>query len=46
MENDYWDITRKEKVDEILVAKGFHVVLQQAGGWGPCQNRFFEVWSK
>jgi FkbM family methyltransferase len=46
MENDYWDLNHKESVDTALRAAGFHVDYTEAGGWGPCQSRFFEVWQK
>ena len=44
MENDYHDITHKNKVDEIITSKGFSRVYFRGGGWGPCVNNFFEVW--
>jgi len=46
MENDYTDINHKEAVDAVLVKAGFRSIYQEAGGWGPCQNRFFEVFRK
>ena len=46
MENDYWDISKKNYVDEILTNHGFSVDYSESGGWGPCYNNFFEVWKK
>jgi FkbM family methyltransferase len=46
MENDYHDASHKEYVDKILMENGFHIDYREAGGWGPCYNRFFEVWTK
>lgn len=46
MENDYHDITHKQKVDEILTSKGFQIIYQEGGGWGPCWDRFYEAWAK
>jgi FkbM family methyltransferase len=46
MENDYWDISKKNYVDEILMKNNFYVDYQESGGWGPCFNKFFEVWKK
>ena len=46
MENDYRDINHKYAVDSILGNKGFKRAYSEAGGWGPCHDRFFEVWQK
>ena len=46
MENDYWDINKKNFVDNILKSYNFISDYQEAGGWGPCYDRFFEVWVK
>ena len=46
MENDYYTLPPKLKVDEIIIANGFKRVYTEAGGWGPCYDRFFEVWQK
>ena len=46
MENDYWEVANKEYVDDMLKSKGFRVDYREAGGWGPCQSRFFEVWKR
>jgi len=45
MENDYHNIEHKIYVDNVLKNKGFDVIYSEAGGWGPCYNNFFEVWS-
>ena len=46
MENDYWDITKKNYIDDILKQHNFYVDYSECGGWGPCYNNFFEVWKK
>lgn len=46
MENDYWDINKKNFVDEVLVKNGFYVDYKKDGGWGPCYDKFYEVWKK
>lgn len=46
MENDYKDIDHKTMVNAILGLKGFSRIYHEAGGWGPCQEFFFEVWQK
>jgi len=46
MENDYHDITHKNYIDAVLKQNGFHVEYSEAGGWGPCSERFFEVWKR
>jgi FkbM family methyltransferase len=46
MENDYWDISKKNYIDEILIKNNFNVDYTESGGWGPCYNNFFEVWKK
>lgn len=46
MENDYWDISKKNYIDEILIKNKFMVDYSECGGWGPCYNKFFEVWKK
>ena len=46
MENDYWDINKKNFVDNILKSYNFVPDYQEVGGWGPCYDRFFEVWVK
>jgi FkbM family methyltransferase len=46
MENDYWDISRKQYIDDVLGKNNFKVVYSESGGWGPCYNNFYEVWKK
>ena len=46
MENDYWDISKKNYVDDILVQNNFYRDYVECGGWGPCYHNFFEVWKK
>jgi FkbM family methyltransferase len=46
MENDYWDIKKKNFVDDILKKNGFYVDYKMEGGWGPCFDFFYEVWKK
>ena len=46
MENDYYDISNKNYVDEILTKNNFYVDYQECGGWGPCFDNFFQVWKK
>jgi FkbM family methyltransferase len=46
MENDYHNGSHKEYVDKILMENGFYSDYHEAGGWGPCYDRFFEVWKK
>ena len=46
MENDYHNISHKQYVDDILIKNNFYKHYQEAGGWGPCYDNFFEVWKK
>jgi len=46
MENDYWEISKKEYIDSILIKKKFYRDYVETGGWGPCYNNFYEVWKK
>jgi FkbM family methyltransferase len=46
MENDYHNIDHKNAVDRVLGEAGFTSIYQEAGGWGPCQSKFFEVFRK
>ena len=46
MENDYWDISKKEYIDSILIKNNFYRDYIETGGWGPCYNNFYEVWIK
>jgi len=46
MENDYYEMYKKEYIDYVLKQKHFYVDYSEKGGWGPCEDRFFEVWKK
>lgn len=46
MENDYSVLDHYKYVESMLQSRGFHLTKQVGGGWGPCSNNFFEVWSK
>lgn len=46
MENDYKIIDHKLYVDNILKQNNFKRCYFKGGGWGPCENYFFEVWKK
>lgn len=46
IENDFSELTKKQYVDTILLANNFKVIYSMPGGWGPCQNNFYEVWKK
>ena len=46
MENDYTDINKKKYIDKVLLDNSFQVDYKEGGGWGPCQENFFEVWKK
>jgi FkbM family methyltransferase len=44
VENDYADGKHKVAVDNELESLGFQVVYEKEGGWGPCQEYFYQVW--
>lgn len=44
IENDFTNIRHKETVDKLFKDYNFTLAYRRAGGWGPCQSRFFEVW--
>lgn len=46
MENDYWDIDHKRHIDNTLFKNGFKVDYFEEGGWGPCQNFFYQVFTR
>jgi FkbM family methyltransferase len=45
MENDYNDISHKKYIDSVLKESGFNIIYTESGGWGPCYDFFYEVWS-
>jgi len=46
MENDYNDINHKIFIDNLLSKNNFYRDYFQSGGWGCCQQFFYEVWKK
>ena len=46
IENDFKDIGHKEYVDKVMGEFGLQSVYRCEGGWGPCYDRFFEVFKK
>jgi FkbM family methyltransferase len=46
LENDFGTLMEKEAVDAAFRGEGLRVVYQRPGPWGPCAERFYEVWSK
>lgn len=46
IENDFKDAEHKQFVDAEFARAGLSVVSQIAGGWGPCQDRFYECWAR
>lgn len=46
LENDYHDINHKRHVNLLLITNGFRCLYSKPGGWGCCQNFFFETWCK
>jgi hypothetical protein len=46
MENDYFELPKKQYVDKILTENNFIRDYYEIGGWGPCYQNFFEVWKK
>jgi hypothetical protein len=46
MENDYFDISKKIYINEILKKNKFYIDYVEGGGWGPCSDYFFEVWKR
>jgi FkbM family methyltransferase len=46
MENDYTNISHKDYIDTILTEKKFNRIFVKQGGWGPCEDRFFETWER
>jgi FkbM family methyltransferase len=46
MENDYFDVSKKNYVDEILIKNNFIVDYAEYGGWKIYYDNFYEVWKK
>jgi FkbM family methyltransferase len=46
VENDYFDIKHKIAVDNELERLGFQVIYEKEGGWGICQEFFYQVWAR
>ena len=46
MENDYRIYDHYIFVKEKLLENNFEIEYSEAGGWGPCQPNFFEVWTR
>ena len=46
MENDYHDISKKLYINEVLEQNNFNRDYVERGGWGVCEDNFFEVWKK
>lgn len=46
LENDYHDISQYMFLRCLFDAKGFKLVHEEGGGWGPCANFFYQVWKK
>lgn len=46
MENDYLNLKSKKYVDEVLINNGFNLEYNEAGGFGPCFEMFYQVWKK
>jgi hypothetical protein len=46
MENNYHEIYKKEYIDNILKNNSFYIEYVEEGGWGPCRDKFFEVWKR
>lgn len=45
MKNNYVDIHDKMFLDSILKTSGFNRIYSKDGGWGVCQDQFYEVWT-
>lgn len=46
IENDFHEIEKKQYVDEMFAKHNLKCVYVEAGGWGVCQDRFYEVYKK
>jgi FkbM family methyltransferase len=46
VENDYRNLNHYLYTKQKFEEKGFSLVYNQSGGWGPCRDCFFQVWVK
>lgn len=50
MENDYWDFSKKQYVNDVLIKNNFYVDYvesgREIGARGPCMDFFYEVWKR
>ncbi len=46
IENDFDKIEEMFFVQEVFKKSGLKCVFNQAGGWGPCVDSFYQVWKK
>ncbi len=46
IENDFDDIAHMEYVQNLFKENGLKLVYNQAGGFGPCYDYFYQVWKK
>jgi FkbM family methyltransferase len=46
IENDYHDINHYNFMKNKLVENNFNLVFNEAGGWGPCSDFFYQIWAK
>jgi FkbM family methyltransferase len=46
MENDYLDINHKIYIDTVLFKNNFNVDYSEPGGWGPCKDFFYQVFTR
>jgi FkbM family methyltransferase len=46
IENDFYELEKKQFVDLKFKENNLNIIYSQSGGWGPCQQFFFQVFSK
>jgi FkbM family methyltransferase len=46
LENDFHDIDHKAAINKVFGRYGFYRVFACKGGWGPCEDFFYETWVK
>ena len=46
VENDYSNFQHFQYVIDLFRENGFQLVYNRAGGWGPCEQNFYQVWKK